>query len=197
VDSVFASLENIPQKFFVHHEVPTRIGNRYEFVYPYDTFKARDGWVVIGVANDPMWKNFTKTIKMTSIADDERFTSNARRVQNHVTLKSLIEKWTTNHNVRDIVHLLTEHGIPSCPIYSIRDIVEDQHIVMARNMVIDYHQPRVGKVKLLGCPIKMSKTNPTPKGAAPALGENTEEVLQELLGLNKVEVDSLRRKGVL
>ena len=64
-------------------------------------------------------------------------------------------------------------------------------------MVIDYVQPRVGKVKLLGCPIKMSETNPTPIGSAPALGENTEEVLNELLGLNKKEVDSLRKNGVL
>lgn len=49
-DSVFASLENIPQKYFVEGEVPTRIGNRYEFIYPYDAFRTADGWVIIAVA---------------------------------------------------------------------------------------------------------------------------------------------------
>jgi len=58
VDSVYASLENIPQKVFVEGEVPGRIGNRYEFIYPYDSFEARDGWVIIGIANDAIWRRF-------------------------------------------------------------------------------------------------------------------------------------------
>ena len=96
-----------------------------------------------------------------------------------------------------IIRLLTEHGIPACPMFTVKDVVEDVHIAKERGMVVDMKQPRVGTVKLLGCPVKMSETRPTPKGPAPALGENTEEVLKELLNLEEVEVKSLRQKGVI
>ena len=97
----------------------------------------------------------------------------------------------------EIVGLLTEHGIPACSIYTVREVVEDQHIAGARGMVVKMEQPRVGKVKLLGCPVKMSETRPAPKGPAPALGEDTEEVLRELLGVSTAEVEALRGKGAL
>jgi len=197
VDSVFASLENIPQKFFVDGEVPTRIGNRYEFIYPYDSFRAADGWVIIGIANDTIWRRFVDASGMTALGADERFASNPRRIENHGSLKPIIEGWTSSRRVDDIVGLLTEHGIPACPIYSVRDVVEDRHIAEAREMVVEMEQPGVGMVKLLGCPVKMSETRPAPKGPAPTLGEDTEEVLRELLGVSTAEIEELRRKGVL
>ncbi|MCW3992865.1 MAG: CoA transferase, partial [Candidatus Bathyarchaeota archaeon] len=197
VDSVFASLENIPQKFFVDGEVPTRIGNRYEFIYPYDSFRAADGWAIIGIANDTMWRRFVDASGMAALGADERFASNPRRIENHGSLKPIIEGWTSSRRVDDIVGLLTEHGIPACPIYSVRDVVEDRHIAEAREMVVEMEQPSVGMVKLLGCPVKMSETRPAPKGPAPALGEDTEEVLRELLGVSTAGIEALRRKGVL
>jgi len=197
VDSVFASLENISQKFFVGGEVPTRIGNRYEFVYPYDSFRAADGWVIIGIANDALWRRFLDVSGLEALASDGRFASNRGRVENHAVLKPLIEEWTSARSVAEVVGLLTERGVPACPIYTVRDVVEDPHIADARGMVVEAEQPSVGRVKLLGCPVKMSETRPAPKGPAPALGEDTEEVLTELLGLSAEEVEALRREGVL
>ena len=197
VDSVFASLENIPQRFFVDGEVPQRIGNRYEFVYPYDSFRAADGWVIIGIANDAIWRRFIEVSGMVALGSDARFSSNPKRVENHAALKPLIEKWTSSRCVADIVGLLTEHGIPACPIYTVRDVVNDPHITEVREMVIEMEQPPIGAVKLLGCPVKMSETRSSPKGPAPALGGNTEEILSELLGISMAEVEALRRKGVL
>jgi len=197
VDSVFASLENIPQRFFVDGEVPQRIGNRYEFVYPYDSFRAADGWVIIGIANDAIWHRFIEVSGMANLGSDARFSSNPKRVENHAALKPLIEKWTSSRCVADIVGLLTEHGIPACPIYTVRDVVNDPHITEVREMVIEMEQPPIGVVKLLGCPVKMSETRSSPKGPAPALGGDTEEVLSELLGISMAEVEALRRKGVL
>jgi len=197
VDSVFASLENIPQKFFVEGEVPTRIGNRYEFVYPYDSFGSADGWVIIGIANDAIWRRFIEATEMTGLGEDDRFASNPSRVENHDALKPLIEGWTSTRRMADIVDLLTEHGVPACPIYTVRDVVEDPHIAGTRGMVVEAEQPPIGKVRLLGCPVKMSETRPGPKGPAPALGEDTDEILQEFLGLSSEEVGELRTNGVL
>lgn len=197
VDSVFASLENIPQKYFINGEVPTRIGNRYEFVYPYDTFKTSDGWVVIAVANDTIWKRFVSASGLKHLAHDERFATNADRVKYHEALKGEIEKWTSKHLSSEIVVLLNRNGVPASQIYTIRDVIEDPHIAIARRMIIETAHPIIGSVKLLGSPIKMSETNPQPRGLAPELGEHTEEILREMLGMKDEEIESLRRRGVI
>ena len=197
VDSVFASLENIPMKFFVDREVPTRIGNRYEFVYPYDSFKAADGWVIIGVANDAVWGRFIDATGMSHLMEDERFDTNPRRVENHGILKPRVEEWTSKREVAEIVSLLTKHGVPACPIYSIKDVVEDRHIAAERGMIVELDQPGLGKVRLLGNPVRMSETWPSPKGPAPDLGGDTGAILKELVGLSESEIDRLRSDGVL
>ena len=197
VDSVFASLENIPQKYFVEGEVPTRIGNRYEFVYPYDTFKASDGWVIIGVANDAVWERFIEASGLKSLSSDERFATNQKRVENHADLKAEIEKWSSKLTIAEIVNLLNSRDVPAAPIYSIKDVVEDPHIAGSREMVVEMNHPLVGSVKLLNNPVKMTETKPKPRGPAPTLGEDTEEVLRELLGMTKREVETLREQRVI
>ncbi len=197
VDSVFASLENIPQKYYVEGEVPTRIGNRYEFIYPYDTFPARDGWVVIGVANEVIWGRFVEATGLRELGEDPRFVVNIKRVENHEALKALIEAWTQERSREEIVGHLNENRVPSCPIYDIRDASEDPHIAGVRGMVVDMEQPGIGMVKLQGNPIKMSETNPVPRGPAPSLGGDTQRVLEELLGIGPGEYESLVKDKVV
>lgn len=197
VDSVFASLENIPQKIFVESEVPTRIGNRYEFIYPYDSFKAADGWVIIGIANDAIWERFIKATGLSNLARDERFVTNPARIENHEVLKRVIQEWVSTRRVADIVSLLTAQQVPSCPIYNLKEVAEDPHIGKARKMTVEMNQPGIGKVKLLGNPVKMSETNPSPKGPAPFLGGDNYKVLGELLGISKKEIEMLKRDKIL
>jgi formyl-CoA transferase len=184
VDSVFASLENIPQKYYIEGQVPERIGNRYEFVYPYDTFKTRNGWVVIGIANNAIWTRFIKATGLSKLGVEKKFSTNKLRVNNHKHLKEIIEAWTITQNRDEIIELLNKYQIPSCPIYNIKDVSDDPHIAGARRMVVKINQPGLGEVKLQGNPIKMSETQPAPRGPAPRLGEDTETVLLSLLGIN-------------
>ncbi|MCW4049180.1 MAG: CoA transferase [Candidatus Bathyarchaeota archaeon] len=197
VDSVFASLENIPQKYYVEGHVPGRIGNRYEFVYPYDTFPTNDGWVVIGIANDAIWERFIEAASLRHLAEDERYASNILRVENHVSLKEEMERWTMQHGRDEIVELLNQHRVPSCPIYDIKEASEDPHIGGVRGMVVDLEQPGLGKIKVQGNPIKMSETKPVPRGPAPKLGGDTEAVLRDLLGLGPEDYKRLKESGVV
>jgi len=197
VDSVFASAENIPQKVFIDGEVPTRIGNRYEFVYPYGSFRTVDGWVILGIANDAIWRRFVEATGMLHLLDDERFSSNLLRVENHAELAPHIEGWTSKLTVPEVVTLLTEHGVPACPIYNLKEAAEDPHIGGVREMTVEMEQPGLGMIKLMGNPIKMSETRPYPKGPAPGLGEDNRSVLSELLGLPEAELERLRREGVI
>jgi len=197
VDSVFAALENIPQRFYVDGRVPRRIGNRYEFVYPYDTFRAMDGWVVIGIANDAIWDRFIEASSLKGLGADPRFASNVLRVENHEALKPLIEEWTRGREKTAIVELLNRHRVPSCPIYDVKEASEDEHIGGARGMVVELDQPGLGAVKVQGSPVKMSETKPAPRGPAPSLGQDTYEVLRELLGVAPEEYERLRERGVV
>ncbi len=196
VDSVFAALENIPQMYYVKGHVPERIGNRYEFIYPYDTFRTRDGWVVIGIANDNLWARFLKASGL-DLVDDPQFKSNPDRVENHAPLKEMIEEWTLGMTKDEIVDILIENGIPGCPIYDIKEASEDPHIAGNREMVLDLEQPGLGTVKVQGNPIKMSMTDPRPRGPAPSLGGNTFEVLNRILGLTEVQFRKLQEKGAV
>lgn len=196
VDSVFASLENIPQKYFVEGIIPSRIGNRYEFVYPYDSFETKDGFVIIGIANDSIWKRFVEITCIPQL-NDPNYVTNALRVKNHKTLKPIIENWTKKHGKNEIIETLNKKGVPSSPIYDIKNIVEDKHIAQEREMVIEQEQPGIGKIKLLGNPIKMSTTKPAPRGPAPQLGENTEEIIRKILGFTEEEYKKLLQEKVV
>ena len=197
VDSVYAALENIPQKYFVEGKTPGRIGNRYEFIYPYDTFKARDGWVVIAIANDAIWERFLAAAGLKKLGEDERFSSNMLRVVNNAALKELLERWTSERGRDEIVALLNESRVPSCPIYDVKDASEDPHISGVRGMVVRVHQPGLGDVRLQGNPVKMSETDPHPRGPAPALGADTGLILKEVLGLSDAEIKKIREMGAI
>jgi crotonobetainyl-CoA:carnitine CoA-transferase CaiB-like acyl-CoA transferase len=196
VDSVYASLENIPQKVFVEGEVPGRIGNRYEFIYPYDSFEARDGWVIIGIANDVIWRRFVETTELEELRDP-RFDRNPSRVYHHETIRDAIRGWVSERSVEEVVSTLNGNRVPACPIYDLKQASEDPHIRGARGMTLEREQPGLGEVTLLGNPIKMSATDPAPRGPAPELGGDTASVLESLLGLSKKEIDDLREKGAL
>lgn len=197
VDSVYAALENIPQKYFSEGVIPQRIGNRYEFIYPYDTFMTCDGWVVIAIANDAIWARFLETSGLSWLGSNPRFKSNKLRVENHAELRSIIEEWTQKQTMGEIVQMLNDRRIPSCPMYNVKDASEDPHISKARGMVVEVEQPGLGKIKLQGNPIKISETDPRPRGPAPSLGEDNDAVFMGLLRLTQEEFGRLRQKGVI
>jgi formyl-CoA transferase len=197
VDSVYAALENIPQKYFTDGVIPQRIGNRYEFIYPYDTFMAIDGWVVIAIANDSIWGRFLETSGLSWLGSDTRFKSNKLRVENHAELRTIIEEWTRKQSMEELVRMLNGNRIPSFPIYNVKDASEDPHISKARGMVVEVEQPGLGKIRLQGNPIKMSETDPRPRGPAPSLGGDNDAVLMGLLKLTPEEIEKLHREGVI
>lgn len=197
VDSVVSSMETIIQLYLVEGRIPSRIGNRYEFIYPYDSFEAADGWVVIGVGGDEVWKRFCKAIDREDLLADASLAKNKDRVANNQRLKGLVTQWTSERTVNDIVDLLLAHSVPCSPIYTVDKVVNDPHIAGAREMIVEMDHPIEGKMKVINCPIKFSDTKPTIRSTAPHLGEHTEVVLQDLLGMSKEEVARLKESGAL
>lgn len=196
-DSVVSALEIITQIYLVTGENPKRIGNRYESTYPYDSFETKDGTLVIGCGNDKLFNLLSVLMGSPELSSDERFCKNTLRVKNNKELKAIIEEWLKDKTVEGAVALMLERGIPAAPINTIDKVVSDEHIAKAREMFVEVDHPVAGKLKLTGCHIKMSKTQPQIRKPAPILGQHTDEVLKKYLGSTEKELQELKEKGIL
>ncbi|HWR31647.1 MAG TPA: CoA transferase, partial [Negativicutes bacterium] len=197
VDSVVSAMETIIQLYLVDKRIPGRIGNRYEFIYPYDTFAASDGWVVIAVGNDAVWKRFCEVIGREDLIERPEFKKNADRVKNNHELNAIVTEWTRQRTVAETVDLLLANSVPSAPINNVEQLVNDPHIAGAREMFVDMLNPMGQPMKVVACPIKFSDTKASVRTTAPNLGEHTNLVLQELAGLDKEQIAVLKKTGAL
>ncbi|MGB4438404.1 MAG: CaiB/BaiF CoA-transferase family protein [Sedimentibacter sp.] len=197
VDSVVSSLEIINQIYLATGRIPERIGNRYESAYPYDSFRAKDGDVIIACGNDKLYKLLTEVMCQPELLTDERFTSNVLRVKNHADLKPLIEAWTTQHEIDDIVESLLAVGVPSSPINTIDRVVKDPHIAVAREMFVEVQHPVAGKTVLTGDHIKFSDKKAEVRNPAPTLGQDNFEVYENFIGLSEETIKEYIEKGIM
>ena len=179
VDSVVSAIGTILQIYMVEKRIPKRAGNQYDFIAPYEAFMAKDGWFVLGVGNDNIWKKFCSTINRKDLINDERFYINVERVKHNKELAEIIGHWTANFTVQEILSILEEKGIPAAPINNLEQIVNDPHIAIAREMIQKIVHPIAGEVKITGNPIKMSETNPKVYASSPLLGEHTDYVINK------------------
>jgi len=197
VDSVVSAMETIIQIYLVEDREPKRTGNRYEFIYPYDTFKAKNGWVVIACGNNKLWEAFCKAIDRAELIDQEKYKDNYDRVKNHEEVRKIVEEWTLVRDVKEVVDFLLTRKIPCAQIYTVKDVVKDPHIAEARKMIREVDHPAAGRVKVIGSPVNLSETPPQIYSPAPMLGENTTEILKNLLGYNDGEIATLKKTRVV
>jgi crotonobetainyl-CoA:carnitine CoA-transferase CaiB-like acyl-CoA transferase len=188
VDSVVSAMETIIQIYLVENRIPQRTGNRYEFIYPYDTFKARDGWVIIAVGNNKLWEVFCNAVGRPELLNDPHYRDNYDRVKAHVEVKQVVEEWSQQKTVREIVDFMLSKKIPCAPIYTVKDVVENEHIASARRMIREIDHPVAGPVKVIGSPVNMSETPVEVASPAPLLGQPSENVLKAILNLTNDEL---------
>ncbi|OPY86549.1 MAG: Formyl-coenzyme A transferase [Smithella sp. PtaU1.Bin162] len=196
VDSMVSAMETIIQIYLVEGRVPRRVGNRYEFIAPYNSFAAADGWVVIGVGGQEVWKRFCKVINREDLIDDPAFLTNKDRVENVIRLEGIVTDWTSQRNVNAIVSLLMAASVPCSPILNVEQICKDPHIAKAREMIVEMDHPLDGKMKVVSCPIKFTNMKTTIRSTAPLQGEHTEQILTNVLGISREEYVCLKEKGI-
>lgn len=197
VDSSVASLEIINMIYFTEGRLPQRIGNRYESVYPYDSFQAKDDLVIIAGGNDKLWSLLCNLMGSPELIEEPRFKLNCDRVQNHEDVKKIVEEWTCTRTVSEVVDTLLAAGIPAAPIYNIAQVSEDPHIAGAREMFVQTEHPKAGPIKLTGSHIKLSDTKPAIRTPSPSLGQHNEEILTGMIGLTAQEIQELKDGGVI
>jgi len=196
MDAVVSVLENAVVRYTVTGEIPQRTGSAHPSIAPFDVFEAKDGWFVIGVGNDMLWGKFCKAVNKTDLLNDSRFTTNPKRSENYRELKPIITEWSKKKTVEEILNILINAGVPVGEVNTIDKIVDDPNIKL-REMIVEVEHPLAGKVKITDTPIKLSLTPGKVEKASPLLGEHTEEVLGELLGFSKKEIEGLKKEGVV
>ena len=197
VDSTVAALEIINMIYLSQGRLPERIGNRYESTYPYDSFVASDGDLVIGAANNKLWKLLLDQMGKSELAEDPRFKDIKDRIENHVEVKAIVQEWVGQNTVDEVVNGLLEKGVPVAPILNIAQVTSDPHIAEAREMSVRLDHPVAGKMRIAGSHLKLSKTKTEIKTPAPALGQDNEKGLEELLGLTAEQVKELLEEGAI
>ncbi len=197
VDSVVASLENAYVRYFKSGQIPERTGNAYASIAPYDTYMAKDGWVILACGNQKLYEKFcTEVLDMPWMITDERFLTVPLRVKNNKLQKAYIEKWSMQYTVDEIVEKMLGKGIPAAPLYDVKQITEDAHIAGAREMFIEVEHPVIGRSRVNGNPVKLMDMMPRINYPAPTLGQHNEEVL-EALGYTKQQIEALRAEKII
>ena len=197
VDSVAAAMENITMIYQSTGRIPQRIGNRYESTYPYDTFPAKDGDVVIAAGNNKLYAILCDVMGKPELKTAPRFAEVKDRVANHVAMREIIVPWTKQHTIDEVDKLLNDAGCPACPVNTLDRLVVDPQIAGARGMFPTIDQPGIGELQITAIPAHTTRTSTAPRKAAPLLGEDNADVYGKLLGLDEAKLADLKAKGVI
>ena len=198
VDSVVSSMTNINMIYLTEGRIPQRIGNRYESTYPYDSFKTKDGDVIIGAGNDKLFALLAKEMGQPELTTDPRFVAVKDRVANHVAMKEVVEAWTITQTVDEVADRLNKIGVPSTPINTLDRVVADEQISKYRNMFPVMHgHPIAGDVTLTNNALKFTNNPADPVKPAPTLGQDNDEVYGDFLGMDAAKIAELKEKGVI
>jgi formyl-CoA transferase len=191
-----AMLANVGSNYLVSGQIPRRYGNAHPNIVPYQTFRARDGWMTVAVGNDRQFRLLCRILGREELADDPRFATNPQRVAHRDQLIPLLQAIFETRDADDWLAAMTEAGIPCGPINTL-DRVFSHPQVLHRGMVVELPHPTAGSVRLTGPPFILSETPAAVRSHPPLLGEHTEEILRERLGLTAAEIARLRAKGVI
>jgi benzylsuccinate CoA-transferase BbsF subunit len=172
-------------------------GNSSEFAAPHGVYrcKGEDRWCTISIFDDSKWQAFCKVIGKTDWLTKPEFANLASRKANEVQLNSLIEQWTVQHEAEDVMKLLQQAGISAGVVQNAKDLYSDIQLKERECFWTSEHK-ELGKISYLGQPSRLSKTKAELYSNAPCLGEHTEYVCCELLGIPQEEYDKYLIKGV-
>jgi formyl-CoA transferase len=196
LDSQVAWLANVGSNYLISGEKPQRYGNAHPNIVPYQTFRASDGYFALGIGNDGQWRQFCERAGCPSWAADERFITNARRVENRDLLVPLLEDLFCQEDITHWLSILESVGIPCGPINCIDQLMKDPQ-VQAREMVVEVPHASAGSVRMVASPLKIPTAPVEVRYPPPMLGEHTAEILQDLLGYDLQQVDELRNTRVV
>jgi crotonobetainyl-CoA:carnitine CoA-transferase CaiB-like acyl-CoA transferase len=196
LDCAVAAQVNVVQAYLTGGSVPPRQGNAHLQIVPYQAFATADDWLILAVGNDGQWQRFCAAAERADLAADARFTTNVLRVQNRTALVPLVVAELRRHTSAEWQRRLSDAEVPHAPVLDYQQLFALEQAA-ARGLKVTVRDPQGQPVELVGTPFHIAgATLPTPT-LPPQLGEHTEQVLREVIGLTPEEVARLRGEGVI
>ncbi|KAH7088518.1 caib/baif family protein-like protein [Paraphoma chrysanthemicola] len=196
-DCQVATLANIASSVLISGKRDSgRWGTSHPSIVPYKAFKTADGDILLGGGNDRLYGIICERLGKPEWVTDNRFKTNALRVQNRDTLEDLIEQETKQKTTQQWLDILDGCGLPYAAINDVQDTLNHEH-VRARDMVTEVDHPSCGPIKLVNTPVKWSDSKPGVRTPPPTLGQHTDEILSNVLKMSGADIEELRGEGII
>src|SRR5699024_2679021 len=177
-DSAVSALVNIGSNYLMSGEVPERLGNTHANIVPYQTFNTADSEVVIAIGNDYQFLEFCKILGEPELAYDEKYSTNSARVEHREELVAIIQNKLFEKSSEYWEKSCVKANIPVGEIQTLDKVFKDEQL-KAREMLINYEHPTIGKVKMVGSPLKLSRTPVKYKYPPPGVGEHQKDIMKK------------------
>jgi crotonobetainyl-CoA:carnitine CoA-transferase CaiB-like acyl-CoA transferase len=196
LDCAIAAQINLAQSYLLTGKVPPRPGNAHFQIVPYAVFAASDGWIALNVGNDSQWQHFCAAAASSELSADPRFTTNPLRVQHRIELFPKLDVLFATRTVADWCERLAKAKVPHAPVNDYAAVFAHEQ-VRERGMKISVTDPTGKPVDLIGSPFHLTGADLPSATFPPGIGQHTDEVLKELLGVDARRLSELRSAGVV
>jgi formyl-CoA transferase len=196
LEAEVASLINVGSNYLVGGKIPARWGNAHPNIVPYQNFKTANGYLVIGVASEVIWKRFCAAVGRDDLAGDPRFAVNSKRVEHRAELIRLLSEIFLQRGNESWFKLLADAEVPCAPVQTVDQVFQAPQ-VLHRGMLTEIEHPTAGKVRMAGIPVKFSETPASVRMPPPLLGEHNRQILQDWLGMSVEAIEELKKEKVI
>ena len=196
LDTQIAVMANVASAYLCTDEIPKRWGNASQTIVPYQTLPTADSWIIVAAGNNSQFRHFVTAGDEAHLADNPLYSENPMRVAHREQLVPLLEAMTRKKTKAEWISLLEKANVPCGPINNFKEVFENEQ-VLARGIQIQAPHPTAGTMRLVASPMRLSATPTELRMAPPTLGQHTEEILREKLGLNAQEIELLKQNGAI
>jgi formyl-CoA transferase len=196
LEAEVASLMNVGSNYLISGKIPSRWGNAHPNIVPYQNFKTADGYFVLGVASETIWRRFCPAIGRPDLTEDSRFADNAKRVENRTALIALLTEIFLSRTNQTWLKLFNDAEVPCAPVQTVDQVFQSPQ-VLHRDMLVGVEHPTAGKVPMAGVPVKFSLTPASVRLPPPLLGEHNRQVLKGWLDMSDEAIEELKRKKIV
>jgi crotonobetainyl-CoA:carnitine CoA-transferase CaiB-like acyl-CoA transferase len=196
LDTHVAWLANQGMNYLATGENPPRLGNQHPNIAPYQEFPTKDGYIILAVGNDPTFERFCKATGQEHLLSDPRFATNPIRVANRDHVTAMLTPVMQSKTTAEWIDLLEAQKIGCGPINTLEQVFADPQ-VQARKCVVEMPHASGQTVKVIANPVRLSGTPAEYRLPPPTLGQHTDEILRDMLGIGDPELADLRSKGIV
>ena len=198
LDTQIAWLINEGLNYLTSGELPKRQGDEHPNIVPYKVMPCADGHVIVAVGNDGQFARFCELAGAPELAEDPRFRTNSDRVRNRRALYDILPEYTVKKTQGEWLEGLEERGVPAGPVNNLDQVFADPQVIeRGMKLTLPLEDSESGQVDLIANPIKLSGTPVEYRNPPPTMGQHTDQVLDELLGLESQEIARLKDSGVI